>query len=105
MPRPWFLSSAEPAQLADYSRFLRGLQERIKRIAQQPAAKELERIASLDAAVSPRFFTEYDRHAESPAWLTYGFMVAEFRLSLFAPALAAKGRASAKKLETTAVLL
>ena len=30
--------------LADYSRFLRGLQERIKRITQQPAAKELERI-------------------------------------------------------------
>ena len=27
------------------ARFLRGLQERIKRIAQQPAAKELERIA------------------------------------------------------------
>ena len=29
-------------------------------------------------------------------------MVAEFRLSLFAPALAAKGRASAKKLEAAA---
>ena len=32
-------------------------------------------------------------------------MVAEFRLSLFAPALAAKGRASAKKLEAAAASL
>ena len=105
LTRPWFLSAAEPAQLADYSRFLRGLQERIKRIAQQPAARELERIATLNAAVAPRFFTEYDRHADSPAWQAYGFMVAEFRLSLFAPALAAKGRASAKKLKAAASLL
>jgi ATP-dependent helicase HrpA len=105
LTRPWFLSAAEPAMLADYSRFLRGLQERIKRIAQQPAARELERIASLNAAVAPRFFAEYDRHADSPAWLVYGFMVAEFRLSLFAPALAAKGRASAKKLEAAEDLL
>ena len=105
LTRPWFLSAAEPALLADYSRFLRGLQERLKRIAQQPAARELERIATLNAAVVPRFFTDYERHADSPAWLTYGFMVAEFRLSLFAPALAAKGRASAKKLEAAETLL
>ena len=105
LTRPWFLSSVEPAQLADYSRFLRGLQERIKRIAQQPAAKELERIDTLNAAVATHFFTDYERHADTPAWQTYGLMVEEFRLSLFAPALAAKGRASAKKLESAASLL
>lgn len=35
----------------------------------------------------------------------YGLMVAEYRLSLFAPTLAVKGRASVKKLEAAAELL
>lgn len=102
LTRPFFLSSMEPGQLPDFSRFLRGLQERLRRIAEQPAARELERINTLDAAILPSFYPEYARHAHSPAWQEYGMMVAEYRLSLFAPALAMKGRASAKKLAAAA---
>ena len=102
LTRAFFLSDADPATLQDISRFARGLQQRLQKIAQQPAARELERIDTLNAAIRPDFYSDYSRHPHSPAWLAYGLMVAEFRLSLFAPTLAVKGRASAKKLEAAA---
>ncbi len=105
LTRPWFLCTSGPDRLTDLARFARGIQERLKRIAQQPAAKELERIDTLNATVGAAFFTEWPRHnsptTPAPAWLDFGFMVAEYRLSLFAPALALKGRASAKKIDST----
>ncbi len=96
--RPRFLSSSGAERMADLSRYARGLQERLRRIAQQPAARELERIDALNAAVGPAFFANWPRHADSPAWVEFCFLVCEFRLSLFAPTLALKGRASAKKI-------
>ncbi len=102
LTRPWFLSSSGPARVTDLARYARGLQERLKRIAQQPAARELERIDTLNATVGEAWFSEWPRHhtpaTPSPAWLNFGFMVAEYRLSLFSPTLALKGRASAKKI-------
>ncbi len=98
LTRPFFLSAAAPALLQDISRFARGMKQRLQKIAQQPPIRELERIETLNAAIKPDFYTEYLRHNESPVWQAYGFMVAEFRLSIFAPTLACKGRASAKKL-------
>ncbi len=104
LTRPWFLSTSGPERMTDLARYARGLQERLKRIVQQPAAKELERISTLNATVGETFFREWQRHNSpanpSPAWLDFGFMVAEYRLSLFAPTLALKGRASAKKITT-----
>jgi hypothetical protein len=78
---------------------------RIQKIAQQPAIRELERIDTFNAAVRADFYTEFPNRSHSPAWISYGLMVAEFRLSVFAPTLAVKGRASAKKLATAAELL
>ncbi len=105
LTRAFFLSDAEPATLQDISRFARGLQQRLQKIAQQPAARELERIDSVTAAIRPDFYDEYPRHSQSPAWLAYGLMVAEFRLSIFAPTLSVKGRASTKKLAAAGELL
>lgn len=102
LTRPGFLSALPPEVLPDLSRFLRGLQERLRRIAQQPVARELERIDRLEAAIAPAFYTAYARHGDSAAWLAYGLMVEELRLSMFAPALAVKGRASIKKLQASA---
>lgn len=59
---------------------------------------DLRRLDSFDSTVSPSFYDEYGRHADSAAWLHYAYMAEEYRLSLFAPSLALKGRASAKKL-------
>lgn len=98
LTRPFFLSDAAPGSLQDLSRFARGFTMRLQKIAQQPAARELERIDSLNTAIAADFYEQYPRHANSPAWLAYGLMIQEYRLSIFAPTLAVKGRASAKKL-------
>lgn len=105
LTRPFFLSELPPTTLQDISRFARGLQQRLQKIAQQPAVRELERIDTLNAAIIPGFYEEYPRHVHSPAWQAYGLMVAEYRLSLFAPTLSLKGRASVKKLASAAELL
>ena len=105
LTRPFFLSDAPPDTLQDISRFARGIIMRLQKISQQPAIRELERIDTLNAAIKADFYEQYPRHATSPAWLAYGLMVAEYRLSLFAPTLAVKGRASVKKLEAAAELL
>ncbi len=102
LTRPFFLSSAAPDALQDISRFSRGIIMRLQKIAQQPAIRELERIDTFNAAIRGDFYEQFSHHAASPAWLAYGLMVAEYRLSVFAPTLAVKGRASAKKLETLA---
>ena len=86
----------------DHTRFLRGFLERMRRIREQPAAKELERIESVAASVNHAFAQEYANHPRSAAWLAYGLLVQEFRLTVFAPALALKGRASVKKLQAAA---
>lgn len=102
LTRPYFLSDAPPDALQDLARFARGIVQRIEKIRQQPAIRELERIDSFYAVLAPDFYNRYPHHAASSAWLTYGLMAEEFRLSVFAPNLAAKGRASAKKLATAA---
>ena len=102
LTRPQFLCSTPPERHADILRYARGFQERLRRIKEQPAIRELERIDSINASVHPDFYSHFNRHPQSAAWLEYGLMLAEFRLSVFAPALAIKGRASAKKLLSAA---
>lgn len=98
LTRPWFLSSTDPSHFSDLSRYVRGIQERLRRIAEQPAARELDRIATLEASLSPVFYELYNRRLHAPAWLEYGYLLSEYRLSLFAPSFSLKGRSSANKL-------
>ena len=105
LTRPGFLCEAEPERLPDIVRFARGLCERLARLSHCPLAGELERIRAFRAAVPEAFFSRYALHAGVRAWVHYGYMAAEFRLSLFAPSLALKGRASVRKLQDTAALL
>ena len=86
----------------DHTRFLRGFRERIRRIREQPAARELERIATVTAATPPSFPKEFPNHPHSARHHQFGLLLQEFRLTLFAPALALKGRASQKKLQAAA---
>lgn len=86
----------------DHTRFLRGFRERIRRIREQPAARELERIATVTAATPPSFPKEFHNHPHSARHHQFGLLLQEFRLTLFAPALALKGRASQKKLQAAA---
>ena len=86
----------------DHTRFLRGFRERLRRIKEQPAARELERIQTVSALIPPSFPGEYAKHPASAAYHRFGLLLQEFRLTVFAPALALKGRASAKKLQAAA---
>lgn len=99
LTRPGFMHAGSPEQLSDLMRFARGLEERLTRLAHQPLARDLERLDTLSAAVPETFYADYLSHPNSLAWTRYGFMVAEYRLSLFAPTLALKGRSSLKKLD------
>lgn len=99
LTRPGSLCAGAPEQLNDLSRFARGLSERLARLAHQPLARELERLDAFYSAVPESFYDDYAAHPHSLAWVSYGFIVAEYRLSVFAPTLALKGRASVKKLQ------
>ncbi len=99
LTRPHFLCAAPPNKLGDYARFLRGMRERLQRLTHRPVADDLHRLDLFNATVHQVFYDEYPVHVESAAWLNFAYMVGEYRLSLFAPSLALKGRASAKKLE------
>ena len=98
LTRPGFLCAGPPETLPDLLRFARGMSERIRKLSHNPFQRDLERIDLLNAAVPTTFYEQYDRHLLSHVWIRYGFLVAEYRLSLFAPTLALKGRASLKKL-------
>lgn len=102
--RPGFLWKTGADRLNDLSRFLRGIHERLRRIDQQPLARELERIDQFGSRVSG-WYEECARHPDSPAWDDFGFMMEEYRLSLFAPTLVIKGRVSEKKLTDARELL
>ncbi len=66
LTRPSFLADSGYDRITDLGRYARGMQERLKRIAQQPAARELERIATLNDTVGAAFFAAWPRH-HSPA--------------------------------------
>ena len=84
---------------------MRGVIERLQRLSHRPLADDLNRLANFDVAVPAAFYERYPNHTDSAIWLHYASMVEEFRLSLFAPSLSLKGRASAKKLQSFATQL
>lgn len=81
----------------DFDRFLRGIHERLTRMQHQPIVREQERVALFRQA-AVRFTTGWKEHRREVAWVEYGMMAEEYRLAVFAPGLAVKGRSSAKKL-------
>lgn len=95
--RPRFLMSTGYARLQDLDRFLRGIRDRLQRIAQQPVARELERMQQFAPLAAP-YLAALPAHAQDPEWIDHGFMLEEYRLTVFAPTLAVKGRSSVKKL-------
>lgn len=95
--RPHRLQETGFARLRDYDRFVRGVSERLRRLRGQPIARELERIALFREAAGA-YLDAWSKRRGEAAWIDYGMMVEEYRLSVFAPELAVKGRSSAKKL-------
>lgn len=85
------------ARRYDFDRFLRGISERLTRMQHQPIVREQERVEQFCRA-SERFTMGWKAHRREAMWIEYGMMAEEYRLAVFAPSLAVKGRSSAKKL-------
>ncbi len=95
--RPRFLWEHGAERLADLKRYMQGIAERLNRIDRQPLAKELERIDLFERVYLP-WRQELNNHLTDPAWADFGYLLEEYRLAIFAPAIPVKGRISEKRL-------
>ncbi len=98
LTRPGFLTDFPPSLRSNYLRYLRGITVRLDRLRHKPIDDDLKRLDSFERLVPPGYYAEFPEHADSVRWLSYGVMVEEYRLALFAPTLSQKGAASEKKL-------
>lgn len=97
LERPHFILLAGGKRLPDLLRFAKGMEERIHRLNLQPLEKELDRIKQFQQLYEP-WRDNYPQHSQNILWNDFGYLLEEFRLSIFVPQLAIKGRASTKKL-------
>lgn len=72
---------------------MQGIAERIRRIGQQPLARELERLDLFERVYFP-WHQVLKEHAGDLRWIQYGYLLEEYRLAIFAPAISVKGRVS-----------
>ena len=84
-------------RLPDLKRYMQGIAERIRRIGQQPLARELERLDLFERVYFP-WHQVLKEHAGDLRWMQYGYLLEEYRLAVFAPAISVKGRVSEKRL-------
>lgn len=97
--RPRFLWAHGAERLPDLKRYMQGIAERIRRIDQQPLARELERLDLFERVYLP-WHQALPEHSGDPRWTQYGYLLEEYRLAVFAPAVSVKGRISEKRLGT-----
>ncbi len=95
--RPRFLWAHGAERLPDLKRYMQGIAERIRRIGQQPLARELERLDLFERVYFP-WHQVLKEHAGDLRWIQYGYLLEEYRLAIFAPAISVKGRVSEKRL-------
>ena len=95
--RPRFLWAHGAERLPDLKRYMQGIAERIRRIGQQPLARELERLDLFERVYFP-WHQVLKEHAGDLRWMQYGYLLEEYRLAVFAPAISVKGRVSEKRL-------
>lgn len=95
--RARFLWAHGAERLPDIKRYMQGIAERMKRISQQPLSRELERMDSFERVYLPWLHAQ-GAHENDPGWVQYGYLLEEYRLAVFAPAIPVKGRVSEKRL-------
>lgn len=91
--RSRFLWAHGAERLPDLKRYMQGIAERIRRIGQQPLARELERLDLFERVYFP-WHQVLKEHAGDLRWMQYGYLLEEYRLAVFAPAISVKGRVS-----------
>jgi len=85
------------SRLKGDDRYLRGIKSRLGRIAGLPLVKDLEKMERVRNYWQP-WFIAWTARPEDPALWDYGWMLEEFRLSLFAPDVPLEMKVSEKRL-------
>lgn len=98
MFRPAFMKRSGYYRYPDILRYANGLLTRLKRIPQQPLGKELERVEKLRVFLDP-WQKAMQAQPTSFALEDFGFLLDEYRLSLFSPGVPVKGKISEKILQ------
>ncbi len=92
---PW--KAGYPRALG-YGRHLRAIQSRLGRLKSLPIGKDLEKMDRVRELWEP-WFAEWMARPEDPALWEYGWLLEEFRVSLFAPDVPVAGKVSEKILQ------
>ncbi|WP_035613661.1 ATP-dependent RNA helicase HrpA [Haloferula sp. BvORR071] len=95
--RPRFAWRAGFARLKSHDRYLRGIRSRLGRIASLPLIKDLEKMERVRKYWTP-WFRAWTAKPEDPALWDYGWLLEEYRLSLFAPDIPLEMKVSEKRL-------
>ncbi len=84
-------------RMRSHDRYLRGIRSRLGRIASLPLVKDLEKMERVRKFWQP-WFIEWTKRPEDPALWEYGWLLEEYRLSLFAPDIPGEMKVSEKRL-------
>ncbi|QJE94977.1 ATP-dependent RNA helicase HrpA [Luteolibacter luteus] len=95
--RPRFVWRAGFLRMRSHDRYLRGIRSRLGRIASLPLVKDLEKMERVRKYWQP-WFIEWTKRPEDPALWEYGWLLEEYRLSLFAPDIPVEMKVSEKRL-------
>ena len=95
--RPRFLWKAGFARMKGHDRYLRGIRSRIGRISSLPLVKDLEKMERVRKYWQP-WFIAWTARPEDPALWDYGWLLEDYRLSLFAPDIGTEMKVSEKRL-------
>lgn len=96
--RAHFLAGAGWMRISDLERYARGVRDRLDRIRLQPLEKELERIERFDRMRRP-WIDALASGKKGAEWDDFGYLLEEYRLSIFAPQVSVRGKISDKRLE------
>jgi ATP-dependent helicase HrpA len=96
--RARFAWRAGYSRVIDYERYLRGIQSRLGRLTSLPIVKDLEKMDRVRKYWEP-WFSEWTKRPDDPALWEYGWLLEEFRISVFAPDVSVVGKVSEKVLE------
>ena len=95
--RGHFAVRAGHARLCDYDRMMRAVLMRIDRLQSLPIVKDLEKMDRVGSLWSP-WYAAWKRDSENPELWEIGWMLEEYRISLFAPNIPVRGSISEKKI-------
>ena len=85
------------AKVIDYERHLKGIQSRLGRLSSLPIVKDLEKMDRVRQYWEP-WYAEWTKRPDDSSLWEYGWLLEEFRISVFAPDVGVQGKVSEKVL-------